>query len=223
MADAIAIPSLILQVVQTPRISADAGLALWGGDLAVDGLPDFLTLWWAVGFEHGLWQQVHRLDFAEPLADPAGAIEIPPFVDLALLERVRLFGASDPPDDQPLPATGGDLELRRDGDRLLWRFVGRAPQGLANRLADARYLLLDYWQEHSRADALVPNSEQAMLWGERHALDQPWRDDRVGWADLDYPLPDTIGRVKLDYLTFSERGQVGFVWWLGLSGAADDE
>lgn len=160
----------------------------------------------SIRLDHGLWHHSHRIRFDQGIA----LADMPP--EPELLERARLFGAggSEP---GALPAAGGDLELRRDGEQLRWRFVGAVGSEPAKALRLAGIAALDFWVAQPAA-RLRMRSQRLLLWGEAKGAGGRFCDDRVGWADLTYPVAKAEGRAELRYLEFSHAGQPAFVWWL---------
>ena len=106
----------------------------------------------------------------------------------------------------------GDLQIRCDSDRLLWSFIGPTgitpPPGLS---------AINFWDVHPDSQLLARKSH-ALLWGEFFEQEGRIRDDRVGWADLNYPT-EHLGssqerdRFQLSYTSFAEAGVEAFVWW----------
>jgi len=112
------------------------------------------------------------------------------------LERARLFGE------------GGDLDIRRDGHRFLWRFVGKekyAPDG--DRL------------DLPTGDEINPvyrRVRTALLWGERKEGQTQWFDDRTAGAALTYPVEGAPARVQVRYYEYTKAGRTLAVWLRGL-------
>lgn len=166
-------------------------LSIWGGRFGVERLGAFLDGWqleqrqmpWRI------WEEVSRIDF-EWEKRPAN-----PY----LLERGRLFGP------------GGDLALRRDGDRFLWRFVGPADAAPPNDFG-----VEDYWDETE--SPLVEHQDQVLLWGKWRTAPDDWWENRVGQAKLTYPKMSGEERVWLDYRRYERAGQTAFVWYHQLRG-----
>lgn len=116
------------------------------------------------------------------------------------LERGRLFGP------------GGDLTVRRDGDRFRWHFVGKPDV----QLPTGDFHAESFWAQPGEDQTeFYQREEQALLWGERPANFDLWFEDRTGQAKLKYPVAQP-GRVRVKYQLFSRDGQVQFVWLLGL-------
>jgi len=112
------------------------------------------------------------------------------------LERARLFGE------------GGDLDIRRDGDRFLWRFVGKeeyAPDGERLELPTGDEINPVYRRERT-----------ALLWGERKEGQSQWFDDRTAGAALTYPVDGAPARVKVRYYEYTQAGRTLAVWLRGL-------
>ncbi|NUM73790.1 hypothetical protein HUU40_05465 [candidate division KSB1 bacterium] len=126
------------------------------------------------------------------------------------LMRARFFGA------------GGDLSLRRDGNRLYWHFIGTPrddfpPIKNACRFWDEQ----EKMPEGERVEKLrLQEDVEALLWGERivpKSGEAFWREDRVGAIDLVYPVPISDvnaqkQRAKVIYDVYWHNGQPAFVW-----------
>ncbi len=137
-----------------------------------------------------------------------------------LLERARLFGADpDNPNEGAAnpPTQGGDLELRRDGETLRWRFVGAANGAIEQALQSAGIQAEDFWAQHSPDTRLRALRRKMLLWGEYKPDVGNFVDPRVGWARLNYPVAAAGSRVQIDYLELSDDEAPAFVWWLGVS------
>lgn len=147
------------------------------------------------GMPWSLWQWTDRIVIEHEAAMPG---------DLEYLERGRVFGPE------------GDLELRRDGDDVRWRFVGAPDVPLPPRSISE-----DYWA--AACHGLRAFERTALLWG-THRSGGNWQDDRVGWASLRYP--PTLGepeRVRLRYREYLDGGDVAAVWLLDLAAARSGE
>lgn len=144
------------------------------------------------GLDFAVWE------FFSELRPPGLFVEIPR--DLEYLDRARLFGP------------GGDVELRRDQDRLLWRFVGppntKVPSGLEH----------DEWASNH---PLVCLERTSLLWGYR-SDSGGWFEPRVGHANLRYGADPSWRAVALRFREYSWAGSVHHVWWRGLVQATAD-
>jgi len=123
-----------------------------------------------------------------------------PSEQLERLERARLFGE------------GGDLNVRRDGSRFLWRYVGEeenAPKG-------------DNLNWPGDETGLVYRRERtALLWGERKEGQTQWFDDRTAGAALTYPVDGAPARVQVRYYEYTQAGRTLAVWLRGLEAYND--
>ncbi|RRR73723.1 MAG: hypothetical protein EI684_08425 [Candidatus Viridilinea halotolerans] len=173
-------------------------LCILGGTVAVSDLATWLAAWDWQSLEWQMVEWVHRFALQPSTAQLA---------DLDLLERLRAFGS------------GGDLELRRDGPLLRWRFVG-APATPRPAHLDGS----DYWQGQPADATLQRIPRQAVLWGAWDARLKRWYDDRVGAAQLNYP-PAFAGteRIYAHYWEYLDGGQPAFVWMHALSATPREE
>jgi len=180
---------LVNQVAKKPQVGRES-LAIWGGTCAEDALDSFLDGWCLEQMPYRIWQYTDRIGFEKgTLASNVG-----------LLERGRLFG------------TGGDLDLRRDGDGFRWRFVGEPSVHPSEGYGTKKN---NFWaQDENQTAAFHCYEEKALLWGERN--ENRWHDDRVAAAKLDYPVPDDAERMQVEYKVYSHAGRVEFVWLTGL-------
>jgi len=190
--EAIDFGQLARQVRQDDWYWGQDQLAIWGGWCATDDDLFKLLQQWPQRDEampYRIWEYSDRIDFEEK--------RLPQ--DAHWLERGRLFGP------------GGDLEVRRDGDRFYWRFVGQR----GAQLPDGPFHAQDFWGQASAGTRFFHSVEHALLWGERQESLNLWFEDRTARAELKYPW-DQVGRVQVKYRTFSCGGRVEFVWLLGL-------
>ncbi len=186
------------ELVDDPLISKDGDIAILGGEFKASGgktleqvLEGFLKKWDFSRMPYHIWEYMHRIEFTKNLPDSE---------EYSLLERGHIFGS------------GGDLDLRRDGERFLWRFIG--PKG-APLLSG--YGAKDFWAENPDV-RLRQHNESALLWGDYKEAFGRWQEDRVGWAELEYPITSQQARkqgerVWIHYTIFTDGGQVAFVWW----------
>jgi hypothetical protein len=187
------------KLVTDPLITKDSGIAIVGGELkAAQGetleqvLGRFLQAWDFSNLPYRIWEYVHRIEFT--------LNTLPNASEYSLLERGRIFG------------TGGDVSLRRDGDRFLWHSIGPKVTTLPTGYGEK-----DFWDENPDVQ-LRQCDESALLWGDYKETLGRWQEDRVGWAKLDYPISPAQARkqgkrVEIHYTVFTDGGQVAFVWW----------
>lgn len=99
------------------------------------------------------------------------------FVRNLLILRLHAFGS------------GGDLMIRRDEDRIFWRFVGY--ERVFNQLG------LTDGTSYPEKLCISHKGERSLLWG---AFDERlgyWQENRVGKAQLTYPFPKPVERVEI--------------------------
>ncbi len=89
--------------------------------------------------------------------------------------------------------SGGDLLVRRDEDRVFWRFVGY--DGVFNQLK------LTDGTPYPKPLSVSDEDERSLLWGAYWRQDdsghQHWQENRVGKAQLTYPFPEPVERVEI--------------------------
>lgn len=217
----------MLALIQALQVNPNTPLehpSIWGGEIAADRVIDFLAAWqpaqrnlpWRICE----WVSDLRFEYQAPALP-----ELPEYLELA-----HYFGA------------GGDLLLRRDNERWLWRFVG--PKG--TKLPDSLIVIgddcppddtpkafgaADYWAAHA-ARGLQEETRYVLLWGKKQGLADAgpgaifWQEDRVAGVHrlLKYQGPwgnQHPDRVRLRYSAFLENGNVEAVWWLGLEAAEE--
>lgn len=189
--------------------------SVWGGRLEASQWADFLNQW--------KWPNEERWRILEFVSDFKIEDDKPQTIaekDIPLLERAEFFGES------------GHLSTRRDGETIYWHFVGKAGFNVPPGYNDEKN---DYWTTHAE-EKFRCGSKSMLLWGERIKQGDKWTDswfdDRVGWAELNYPhvespkngaadkQPTAVEqqkqRVQANYWQFTRAGQVAFVWITGL-------
>jgi len=167
-------------------------LAIVGGTIDEARALAWLSQWDLEYLPWRLWEEVSALRLEKNSSLPG---------DLALIERGQVFGE------------GGDLTLRRDGEIFRWHFIGPATAKIQTT-ADA----LDFWNEHPNT-VLHRVEQQAILWGVWRPELGRWHDNRVGWANLQYPA-ELNGKphVYIHFDEYLESGRVAFVWLRDLKG-----
>lgn len=179
----------LIEHIQADKAGADQ-FSSWGGDCAEAELLELLKSWPNLNdMPYRIWEYTNSIKL-ERNSEPDHA---------RWLERGRLFGE------------GGDLSLRRDGDRFLWHFVGRPDVTKLPTTGNPR----NFWETGSNVK-FHKNEETALLWGRYDADLKRWFDDRAAKADLTYPVAKDWNRVQVNYWTFSRAGRVEFVWFYGL-------
>lgn len=195
---------------------------IWGGRFDATCLINFLKTWDLAqrDMPWRLWEWISDISMDHVKRGNAG---LP--VDPQFLERGRIFGAD------------GDLSLRRDGDQILWNFVGRRGTALSGNFhweepakdtppekdIEAFFTVADYWTYHPQV-VLEGRQREVLLWGEERIHNEnpvgTWHDDRV--SNVKHPLvyPEMSGkdRVRLSYCEYSRGDVIEAVWWLRLEG-----
>ena len=171
---------------------SQADLTIVGGTIEERTAQEWLNHWDLQSLPWRIWEEVSALRLEKGILLPQ---------DFALVERAQLLGE------------GGDLTLRRDGDIFRWHFVG-PKTAKVQRTPDA----LDYWDQPS-ASTLYCVEQQAILWGVWREELGRWHDNRVGWANLQYPAElNGKSHVYIHYDEYLESGRVAFVWLRDLTG-----
>jgi len=108
------------------------------------------------------------------------------------LERARLFGP------------GGDLDVRRDGNRFRWRYVGSIDHALTGETLP--------YPGTPESPVYCRRKQTALLWGVRKEGQPQWFDDRTAGADLSYPVEGMPARVQARYVEYTQAGRTLAVW-----------
>lgn len=162
-------------------------------------IGQFISAWQSIFDEESIaiWETIDCIEMPMVKALPS---------EYGELMRARFFGE------------GGDLSLRRDGNRLYWHFIG-APRDDFSDFPKIKSTCR-FWDEQEKLpeaervkELRLQKEAEALLWGERVNGKNFWREDRVGAIDLVYPTMETHnGRVKLRYDVYWHNGQPAFVW-----------
>lgn len=171
---------------------AQEDLAIIGGTVQETDVRGWLAEWHLQSLPWQIWEEVSALRLEKDTPLP---------LDFALVERGQIFGE------------GGNLTLRRDGTIFRWHFIGLETTGV-QVTPDVR----NFWQEHPGA-VLQRVDQKAILWGAWRPDLGRWHDNRVGWANLQYPA-ELNGKhhVYVHYDEYLESGRVAFVWLRDLKG-----
>lgn len=180
------------------NLISEKDLAIWGGSLELTTLAQnlelksFLEAWDFVNMPYRIWEYSYEIKFQSNT--------LPAAEDYKFLERGRVFGE------------GGDLKLRRDGDTMRWNFIGKKDTKLESFKFD------DFWDTVDKNTfKLRKHPESVLLWGEYSTEAKRWIDDRVGWANLCYPVDKANckegTRVILHYDAFTQSGHTMFGWF----------
>lgn len=183
------------------KLVGESELVIWGGKLELTSsnqsleLKPFLDAWGFSNMPYRIWEYSYEIKFEDKT--------LPSDENYKFLERGRVFGE------------GGDLKLRRDGNTILWNFIGKKDRKKPDFISDNN----DFWStvENKETFKLRKHPESVLLWGEYSEDARRWIDDRVGWANLCYPVDKTNckdgDRVVLHYTAFTQAGQTMFVWF----------
>lgn len=192
---------MLVRGMYAARQSKHKRPAVVGGCFAAEKLQAFLVACGVPrqGMPWALWQWTDRIDLQHGAGIPG---------DVDYLDRGRLFGAE------------GDLELRRDGNRFRWRYVGEHNDALLLSVQAGEF---GTSEPATGADTvqLSPYERTALLWGEDKSGQGKWHEDRVGWANLDYPGMKGNPVVQVRYIEYLLEGNVELVRLLGLEKGPD--
>lgn len=173
-------------------VCSRANLMIVGGTIEEAKAPAWLNQWELQSLPWRLWEEVSALKLEKNTSLP---------LDFALVERGQLFGE------------GGDLTLRRDGAIFRWHFIG-PENAKVQKTSD----MLNFWDQPS-ATVLHCVAQKAILWGVWRPELGRWHDNRVGWANLQYPAElNGKDHVYVHYDEYLESGRVAFVWLRDLQG-----
>lgn len=176
-------------------------LFIWGGQIANDNgesisqLPAFFQAWSAEDGPDFDWMMVEEVD--------RFYVKTASLVHLAthheLIERVRLFGQV------------GDLDIRRDGREIYWRFISETHSQLPSAFPFSAH---SFWDDPKNKGVTFARYEQCYFqW--RRTQNEPieTRERRVtsDWADD--PALATIDYLRQAH--YLQNGRVVFVRYIG--------
>jgi len=168
-------------------------LEIWGGEIEKNKLKGFLEAWNFEEMSYSIIETINTMVFEKDFN-----FQNWQDTEFDSFQRARIFGIK------------GDLEIRKDGASFFWRFIGddKPPEN---------YQQNDFWKNHPNQEFFTAE-EEAFLWGKYNALSERWRSDKVGKANLNYPLQERIesSRVKLNFETYSHNAQIAFVRLKGI-------
>lgn len=189
-------------VERTKRVAAmplvgKGALMILGGEFAAERLEDFFGAWQFPrdDMPWGIWEYLSHVEVGRiGLTESAEQVE-----------RARIFGA------------GGDLDVRRDEGRVLWRFVGPSGANVPANLA-TEFAARDFWEAEPWAQYRV-FEELRLLWGKKEPDAARWLEDRLGGATIQYHGLEAHERVYVTYEAYVRDGVAEFVWLRELGGA----
>ncbi len=186
----------IIKQMEKDALTPEEWPTIVGGECSEAELVDWLGRLDLSKMRVRIWAYTDRCTIAESSAGDEG-----PPATAERLERARLFGP------------GGDLDVRRDGERFHWRYVGEA-----DHAPDGDQLPYPGTPERP----VYCRTRKALLWGTREKEQKQWFDDRVAGAGLTYfaeppKLPDGVEeRVTVEYREYTQAGRTLAVWLRGL-------
>lgn len=178
---------------QAKDVGAD-DLVIRGGEFAGNRLAEFIQAWEAANLDGALtWAMVEEVSrfYVLRLNRPGEAIPDDPY----LLERCRLFGPT------------GDLDIRRERDRFLWRFIG---DSLESWPALEEFEFQDFWRGREPKPVFRAVEREYMQWRpEDGRASNQWRGE-TSLAGKDTRLKQIhyldSGRIAfVRYVTFEEE------------------
>lgn len=176
------------QTIADAREVSQDDLLIWGGHFAPEQLSDFVQAW--DGSPHFLWAMVEEVStfYVKKANTPGGAIPQPEY----LLLRLRIFG----PD--------GDLDIRRDGNRFYWHFIGDA-NAQWQILDDEAFALSSFWADAPDPPAVLREVEKRYYQWKRDMLEQRVKLD---WVPQNEPNK-TFNYLKQRH--YLDNGRIAFV------------
>jgi hypothetical protein len=165
-------------------------ILIWGGVFPASQLDDFLKVWEDALTTHMPWRIIEYVDRFVVQKAGASSAALPESGNL--LEHGRLFGRL------------GDLDLRRDGQVIRWRFIGDAQQVWPE--VPQAYSPRSFWDEHGKnAPAFHEVEVRYYLWrAKEQRVDSRWLRS-AGLKGEDQRL------IQLQYL---RDGRVEFVRYM---------
>lgn len=160
-------------------------LEIWGGKIDEQELRDFLNAWDFNQMPYSITETINTIMFEMNFNFQNLQESL-----LNSIQRVRIFGIK------------GDLNIRKDGSSIFWRFIG-------DEKPPENYNQNNFWINHPNQEFFTTD-EEAFLWGTYNPESHRWRSNKVGKADLNYPVQE-FSRVKLNFKTFSHNAQIAFV------------
>jgi hypothetical protein len=174
-------------------------LIIWGGDFEADLLPVFLEAWDnAPHFSWAMIEEVSRFH-VEETTTPGQILPEQPY----LVERLRCFGPT------------GDLDIRRDGDRCYWHFIGETNAGW-DALDLAQFNMGDFWQDAGPLLKFREISQSYFQW----LRGKPEQRVKHDWVAKDVP------EKRFNYLQqkqYLDNGRIAFVRYLDFTEEAANE
>ena len=184
----------LLKQMEKDKEPAEGWPTITGGECAEGGLSEWLKMFDLTEMDVCIWEFTDHCTIGSD--GPPERVE--------RLERARIFGE------------GGDLDVRRDGERFRWRYVGKPEH--APKDDNAQELK---WHD-TDISPVYCRERTALLWGTRKGKQKQWFDDRVSGASLTYfsdppSLPEKVEeRVQVRYYEYTQAGRTLVVWLRGL-------
>ncbi|WXG41607.1 MAG: hypothetical protein WED07_12730 [Candidatus Freyarchaeum deiterrae] len=176
----------INDLLEENRISKN-DIQIWGSEIEENSLQQFISKWNFSNMPFTILETLKEIiikknfDFSK--------------IPSNQVERIRIFGQD------------GDLDLRRDTNRFIWRYIGNnnPPKNTNGE---------DFWKKNPDKKFFIEKKE-ALLWGRTYDPKRSiWQEDRVAKARLSYPVKGNSNFAKIHYKTLSEQGVISFVWFL---------
>lgn len=169
-----------------------ADLRILGGEFEASRLVEFMEIWDKTPAGSFQWAMVEEVSQFY-VSSPTNVVAALPG-DSNLLERLRLFGPH------------GDLDLRRDGARFLWSFIGETD---VNWPDFGTFAPEDFWQTQEPKPVFRVVNREFQTWkpDDKRANDG-WRGS-TSLAGKD---------VKVKQIHYLDNGRIAFVRYVTLFG-----
>ena len=178
--------------MRAARKVTKADLVVLGGEFNDALLPEFLKRFSALIPKEMPWSMIETVD-SFMVRRNAGFDTLLKEEDAFFLERLRVFGRA------------ADLDLRRDGSTLRWRYLGDTNVTLP--VFDAPFAAANFWDTYGDR-TLYAVEEQYLQWWEN--------EQRVAahWAETEEIEKETRWLTQVQYL---DQGQVIFARYLSFT------
>jgi hypothetical protein len=188
-------------------MSTEHHFRLCGGKFGSSELADFLDRWTWKSFDmtYMILETIPDGLLFESVEDDTWLAPIIGTLGDDLL-RLHVFG------------TGGDLTIRRDDDWFYWRYIGYKHEGIEDIPVQIHIYKEATLRIDNKRDRL-----KTILWGGYSEEHYRRHENRVGSANLDYPI-NTMDRVVVEAVEVLGAGDdVVAIWTRGLVGYEENQ